>query len=135
MKSSKIIPDNYCVSVIFHPTQYNSNLLRYIFSARHGLTRKEITTSQYWDLFRGFFFGVDPPNKFNRYFQMKYLFWFSGTYTITLIETFIYRSINTVWIHILAPIVLIFLLLWLNDMFWRVWIQLCHMKWPQLLFL
>ena len=135
MKPSKTILANYYVSVSFHPTQYNSNLLRYIFSARHGLTRKEITTSQYWDLFRGFFFQVDPPNKFNRYFQMKYHFWFSGTYTITLIGTFIYISINTVWIHILAPIVLILLLLDLNEMFWYVCIRLCYMKWPQLLFL
>ena len=47
MKSSKTIPANYYVSVIFHPTQYNSNLENHMFAAQHGLIRKEITTSQY----------------------------------------------------------------------------------------
>ena len=47
MKSSKTIPANYYVSVIFHPTQYNSILLSYMFAAHHGLIRKGNTTSQY----------------------------------------------------------------------------------------
>ena len=45
MKSSKIIPDNYYVSVIFHPTQYDSNLFNHMFAAHHGLIIKENTTS------------------------------------------------------------------------------------------